>query len=49
MNLRDDTRWKIQELDFSLPSPGEARGSVEEGTESSPTVNESESPASTLR
>ena len=49
MNLRDDMRWKIQELDFSLPSPGEARGSVEEGAESSPTVNESESPANTLR
>ena len=32
---------------MSLPGPGEARGPVEEGTESSPTVNESESPAST--
>ena len=47
MNLRDDKRWKIQELDFSLPGPGEARGPVEEGAESSRTVNESESPANT--
>ena len=49
MNLRDDMRWKIQELDFSLPGPGEARGPVEEGAESSRTVSESESPASTNR
>ena len=32
---------------MSLPGPGEARGPVEAGAESSPTVNESESPAST--
>ena len=47
MNLRDDMRRKLQELDFSLPGPGEARGPVEGGAESSPTVSESESPAST--
>ena len=32
---------------MSLPGPGEARGPVEAGAESSPTVNESESPVST--
>ena len=50
MSLRDDKRRNIQrELDFALPGPGEAQGAVEGGAESSPTVNESESPASTLR
>ena len=47
MNLRDDTRWKIQELDFGPPKPGEAQATVGEGTESSQTVNAPESPANT--
>ena len=49
MNLRDDRRRNIQELDFSLPDTGEARGPVKEGAESSQMVHESESPASTNR
>ncbi len=50
MNLRDDMRRNIQrELDFALPGPGEARGPVEGGVESSSTVHATESPANTNR
>src|ERR1700728_3087706 len=50
MNLRSDMRQNIQtELDFSLTPTGEAREAGREETESSPVVNDPESPASTNR
>src|ERR1700686_1437636 len=50
MNLRNDTRQNIQiELDFSSTPAGEAREAGREETESSPVVNDPESPASTNR
>ena len=50
MNLRSNKRQNIQmELDFSSKPVGEARESRREVTESRPTVNEPESPASTNR
>ena len=50
MHLRSDKRQNIQmELDFSSKSAGEAREARREVTESRPTVNEPESPASTNR
>jgi RNA-directed DNA polymerase len=50
MNLRSDKRQNIQmELDFSSKPAGEACEARREVTESRPTVNEPESPASTNR
>jgi RNA-directed DNA polymerase len=50
MNLRSDMRQNFQtELDFSSTSAGEARETGREATESSPVVNDPESPASTNR
>jgi RNA-directed DNA polymerase len=50
MNLRDDVRQNIQrELDFSSGPVGETRRPGRKETESSRTVNVSESPASTNR
>jgi len=50
MNLRSDKRQNIQmKLDFSSTPAGEAREARREVTESRPTVNEPESPASTNR
>ena len=49
MNLRDDKRRNIQDMDFPLPDTGEARGPAKEGAETSQTAHESESPASTNR
>ena len=50
MNLRSNKQQNIQmELDFSSKPVGEARESRREVTESRPTVNEPESPASTNR
>jgi len=50
MNLGSDKRQNIQmELDFSSKPAGEAREARREVTESRPTVNEPESPASTNR
>jgi RNA-directed DNA polymerase len=50
MNLRSDMRQNIQtELDFSSTPAGEAREVGREVTESSPAVNDPESPASTNR
>ena len=49
MNLRDDKRRNIQDMDFPLSDTGEARGPVKGGAESSQTAHESESPASTNR
>ena len=50
MNLRNDTRQNIQmELDFLSSPAGEAREAGREETESRPTMNDPESPASTNR
>jgi RNA-directed DNA polymerase len=50
MNLRSDMQQNIQtELNFSSTSAGEAREAGREETESLPTANDSESPASTNR
>jgi RNA-directed DNA polymerase len=50
MNLRSDMRRNFQtELDFSSTPAGEARETGREETESSPMVNDPESPASTNR
>src|ERR1700689_5679349 len=50
MNLRNDMRQNFQtELDFSPTPAGEAREAGREETESSPVVNDPESPASTNR
>jgi RNA-directed DNA polymerase len=50
MNLRSDKRQNIQtELDFSSTPAGEAREAGREEPESSPVVNDPESPASTNR
>src|ERR1700689_2555518 len=50
MNLRSDMRQNIQtELDFCSTPAGEAREAGREETESSPVVNDPESPASTNR
>src|ERR1700689_1622143 len=50
MNLRNDMRQNFQtELDFSPTPAGEAREAGREETESLPTVNDPESPASTNR
>src|ERR1700689_1463038 len=50
MNLRSDMRQNIQtELDFCSTPAGEAREAGREETESLPTVNDPESPASTNR
>src|SRR5712692_242467 len=50
MNLRNDKRQNIQgKLDFSSSPAGEAREAGREETESRPTVNDPESPASTNR
>jgi RNA-directed DNA polymerase len=50
MNLRSDMRQNIQtELDFASTPAGEAREAGREENESSPVVNDPESPASTNR
>ena len=50
MNLRNDKRQNIQgKLDFCSEPAGEAREAGREETESRPTVNDPESPASTNR
>src|ERR1035438_8568765 len=50
MNLRNDMRQNFQtELDFSSTPAGEAREAGREETESSPVVNDPESPARTNR
>jgi RNA-directed DNA polymerase len=50
MSLKDDKQQNIQiELDFSSAPTGEARETGREATESSPVVNDPESPANTNR
>src|ERR1700677_2184469 len=50
MSLKDDKQQNIQiELDFSSTPAGEARETGREATESSPVVNDPESPANTNR
>jgi RNA-directed DNA polymerase len=45
MNLRDDKRRNIQQLDFTFADAGETRGTGREETESSSAAHETESPA----